>query len=135
MKPLRSVLADLADRLQGLRHLRLTLHFQSGDCRTLDLTFVEPLTQEQILRTQLTHQLQTLVWPDLLTQAEVHFLTTGELAIEQPFLFPELATPAAQTLSELTQRLRGRYGPIFYGGRVDDPGHPVAERRGGWQPL
>jgi nucleotidyltransferase/DNA polymerase involved in DNA repair len=135
MEPLRSVLADLADRLQGLRHLRLTLHFLSGDCCTLDLTFVEPLTQEHMLRTMLAHRLQTLVWPDLLTQAELHILAVGELVLEQPFLFPELTTPTAQTLSDLAQRLRGRYGPIFYGGRVDDPGHPVAERRGGWQPL
>jgi hypothetical protein len=107
MKPLRSVLADLADQLQGLRHLRMTLHFQSCDYRILDLTFVEPTTQKAGLRTQLAHGLQTLVWPDLLTQAEMHILATRELAIEQPFLFPELPTP----LSELTQRLPGATVP------------------------
>ncbi|MBV7333775.1 hypothetical protein KFU94_37190 [Chloroflexi bacterium TSY] len=128
MAELAPRLQQMAGHLEGCRHLRLALHFIDGDEHVIDITFVEPISSQGALLSSLTHHLQTLIWPGELSTIFVTALESGELPAQQMALFPEVQADYSP-LRSLVNRLKGRYGSIFFRGLVDDPTHLVSERR------
>ncbi len=125
---LRPLLQGLAERLEGCRRLRVALHFADGDSRTLELTWVEPVSQPATLQPHLRQQLQQTSWPAALARMRLSLLAVGELATQQLTLF---ARPDAgrTTLAALAQPLVERYGPLFWRAEQCEPTHPIPARR------
>ncbi len=115
-------------QLCGVRRILLTLTFLQGEQRALTLLFVEPVGEMARILQHLSARLQALVWPQALETLEIRGVELGELIVEQRSLFEQPGQPAA-TMPELAQRLARRYGALFWQGVVDDPAHPLAERR------
>lgn len=127
MDALRPTLARLAGELAGCRRLRLTLRFPGGAARAQGIAFVEPAADEARVRAALAARLHALNWPGEAEAAEIALLDTGELLPGQLTLFTDAAANALP-LTEVAQRLAGRYGPCFFQGAVVEPGHPIPER-------
>ncbi len=125
---LRPHLDTLAVELAGCRQLNVELGFLDGSTRTLAISLVTAISQEATLQATLAHHLQTLNWPAEVANLTVSGLETGELLAEQLSLFPEF-TDDSSTGALLVQRLSGVYGPVFFRGHVNEPYHPIAERR------
>lgn len=128
MAALHPYLDTWAADLQGCTRLRVALHFANRERRTLDLDWIEPVSQPARLRSRLTHQLSGLNWPAALDRLVVSQAVTAELPPMQMTLFAEVDEEAA-TPAEVAEPLRQRYGPIFLRGSVVDAAHPVDERR------
>ena len=127
-------LQALADQLAGCKRLRLLLHFVEGAVRTVDIALVEPTSQRATLIATLAHHLAALNWPGELSRLQISLVEIVELPAQQLTLFPALdARPTP--LTELVKRFSARYGQVFLQGELDDPLHPVAERRFRWQVL
>jgi nucleotidyltransferase/DNA polymerase involved in DNA repair len=124
---LRPSLAELARQLQGCRRLHINLRFADDSVRTIDCTFVEPVSSEIRVRATLMHQLEVLNWPAELSSTQVALLEFGELAPHQLTLF-EMDDNQSPFL-QVAERLSRRYGPIFFRSELSDAGHPVPERR------
>lgn len=124
---LRPSLSALANQLEGCRRLRLELRFEEESTRTIDCTFVEPLSGESRLRATVSHQLQVLNWPAELSGVQVALVEFGELVPHQLTLFE--TDEDRSPLLELAKRLSGRYGAIFLQSQLSDEGHPLSERR------
>jgi len=120
-------LSRLADRLQGLRHLRLDLRFAEGSARVIDCVFVEPVCDEKRLRATVSHQLQILEWAAELETLRVTLLEIGELVPRQLTLFE--IDEARSSLGELARKLSNRYGELFFQARLTDERHALPERR------
>lgn len=130
---MRPLLARLADRLQAIRRLGVEVHFLDGSSRSLDLRFVEGVSDEKRLTAALSQKLSALIWPDEMTGMEAHLLESSERPMGQLALLPDVLDE--QPLPAIATRLAGRYGPVLLTGRLPEPGHCVPERRGSWQPL
>ncbi|HXF63380.1 MAG TPA: hypothetical protein VNK95_17255 [Caldilineaceae bacterium] len=128
VKALTPHLRKYADRLEGLRSLRLALNFAGGETHSLALDWIEPVSQPARLRSRILAQMGGLVWPAPLVQALVTQQQTAELPTEQLSLFAAESAPAA-SVEEMAARLRGRYGAIFYRGMLTDSTHAADERR------
>jgi hypothetical protein len=133
VQALRGPLRTLAGQMAGVRRLRVTLHFLPTAMRTLDVTFVEPASQEWRVQAALAHHLQALVWPGAVARVEASVLDVGELVAGQLPLFGSLLEGGEDgaegtPLAELAQRWTGRYGRCFFVGQVTDACHPVPER-------
>ncbi len=130
---MRPVLAGLADRLQAIRRLGVAVHFLDGSSHNFDLRFVEGVNDEKRLTAALSQKLSVLIWPDEMTGMEAHLLENSEQPMGQLALLPDVLDE--QPLPAIATRLAGRYGLVLFTGRLPEPGHFVAERRGSWQSL
>jgi len=128
---LQAPLDAWAAQLAGCRRLRVDLYFAEGSSRTIDCTFMEPVTNGSRLHAALSHRLQTLQWPAELSAAQLTLLESGELAARQLTLFEMTERPSP--VPQLAQKLSGRYGPVFYRGQIEDVKHPLAERCAAWR--
>jgi protein ImuB len=138
MAALRPPLESMAAHLEGCSRLRLTLHFVEDSARTLDLAFVEPVSQPERLQIALTQRLLALSWPAELSRILIGPIERAELAAHQPVLFPDLETPGSRgrnPLMEIAHQLANRYGPLFFRGEVVNANHPLPSRRSLLQPL
>ena len=120
-----------AAQFVGCRRLRVDLRFAEGSSRTIDCTFIEPVTNGSRLHATLAYRLQTVQWPAELSAAQLMLLESGELAAKQLTLFE--MTERSSPVSQLAQKLSGRYGPVFYRGQIEDALHPLAERCAAWR--
>ncbi|MEZ4714230.1 MAG: hypothetical protein R3A44_44020 [Caldilineaceae bacterium] len=134
METLRPHLAALAAACRGVQRLDLALHF-GGEERHLALTFVEPTAQEKRIGNHLTHQLQTLIWPERLTRVTITNLQTAELAPPAQLQLFEEAPVSVDSAAEWLAGLRQRYGAVLYRGALTDPTHPLAHCRAMLQPA
>ena len=134
MASLQPALAQWAQMLTGLRHLRLTLDFVAAADHHLDLTFVEPASQPARVEAALVQQLTALTWPGAVQAVRWQALATGELMAQQPTLF-DLPDARSDTAAGVSAALAVRYGAVLWRSQVVEPGHPVAERRSHFHTL
>lgn len=128
MARLQPQIDEWAAALQGCTRLRLELHFVNRERRTLDLLWLEPVSQPARLRAHLSNQLVGLNWPTALDRLVVTQAVVAELPAMQMTLLAEVtAEPFA--LDDVAGPLKHRYGPIFLRGVVADTHHAVDERR------
>lgn len=128
MASLQPALAQMAQTLTGVRHLRVTLDFVAHADQHVDVTFVEAASQPARVRAALTQRLCARPWPSAVQQVGWQVLAAGELLAQQPTLFdtPEERPTSFDAVSE---GLAGCYGAVLWRSQVMEPAHPVAERR------
>jgi protein ImuB len=134
MESLRPVLAERAARLEGIRRLRLEVHFAAAEAQGTELTFVEPASQPPRVQAALVQQLYRLHWPGEVEIVRWALLESGELVAPQLALFADPPKRLA-ALEDLAQQLSSRYGASLFRAAVSQSNHPVPERRSALLPL
>lgn len=139
MQALAPHLNALAERLEGCRRLRATLHFLDGNAHTTQQAFVEPLSQAVHVQTAVRQMLQSYTWPAELNSLEITLLELAELRPQQLTLFAgtELGTSEREDdpFARLVIQLTARYGKVFLKASLMDERHTVPERRFNWSNL
>ena len=126
-------LAQARANLRGWRHVRLELHFVDGDAKREELLWLEPVSDPVRLEADISHRLETLIWPSEMSRVEVQVVARSELSMPQLSLFDASLgnsdSGGDQQLQAAAGPLLAKYGSIFFHGQVAEPMHPAAERR------
>jgi protein ImuB len=131
MAALAQRLNTLTKHLAGIRRLGLELRFLNRTSKTLDYTFLEPVSEATRLQNTIGRKLQTTPWSAELIGVRLTIQETGELMPQQLALFDGEEDAGADDpflLHTISQQLN-RYAGIFYRGEILDETHGVAERR------
>lgn len=134
MDAIAHTLANAAATRNGLRQMRVNLHFVE-DIRAVTLIWVDPTSQPERIAAHLTNRLQSLVWPGPICQVVIIDMQLAELSSPtQLGLFDEVDITDKNAHAWLAG-IRERYGEVRYQGALKDINHAIAGCRTSLQTI
>ena len=146
LRSLQGTLADLADDLRGCQQLRVEMTYMDNSQRTEVIQFAQALSEPEEIRAALAQALARHAWPAPLTQVKVQLQEVRERQPMQLTLFGDADVDIdtgvgatnlknAMPFARLTEKLALKYAHAFFRADLNDPTHPIAERRFDWLAL